>query len=99
MKYDAKISIAFTAALLLKTFPVLFLILLASSQQLLGQFIDDFSDGDFTENPSWQGDVEKFTVDAQRLRLTAPPVNSDAILITPSSSFYNATWEFDLRLE
>lgn len=45
----------------------LFSTLLLFSQPLLhAQFMDDFSDGNFTENPRWEGDSSKFIVNNQK---------------------------------
>ncbi len=99
MNRTAKISAAFTAGLWLKTFPVILLSLVACSQQMLGQVVDDFSDGNFVADPPWDGETEKFTVDAQALRLTAPAIAGSAFLSVPSRSFYDAIWEFTVRME
>ncbi|MEM9023108.1 MAG: hypothetical protein AAGB22_05170, partial [Bacteroidota bacterium] len=67
---------------------------------LMAQFTDDFSDGDFTANPMWDGDTAKFEVDGlNQLHLDAVPVTDVAYLSTPSASINNATWEFFLRMD
>lgn len=58
------------------------------------QFSDDFSDGDFTVNPVWSGDAGKFSINANRLQLTAPASTDKAYLSTPSLAINDATWEF-----
>lgn len=66
---------------------------------LFAQVQDDFTDGDFTTNPTWAGDDSKFIVNgANELQLMAPAETSDAYLSTPSESIENATWEFYVRL-
>ncbi len=64
------------------------------------QLTDDFSDGNFTNNPSWAGDATRFQVNAQELQLN--DVNYDS----PVSSLYLSaptqgatTWEFYVRME
>ncbi len=61
---------------------------------LSAQFTDDFSDGDFTYNPEWTGETEKFAVTAGELELEGPAVTGEAYLITSSSVTQNAVWEF-----
>lgn len=64
------------------------------------QISDDFSDGDFANNPAWMGLDEWFTVDEgrQSLQLNAPAEAGSAWLFTASSSIENAQWQFSFRM-
>lgn len=78
----------------------LFWILLLSPFVSHAQFTDDFSDGNFTVNPTWVGNDTKFEVDGnQQLHLNAPPVTETAYLSTPSGVIDDATWEFWVNLD
>ncbi|MCS6990527.1 MAG: lamin tail domain-containing protein [Chitinophagales bacterium] len=56
---------------------------------------DDFSDGDFTNNPPWLGDVSKFEVNnALQLHLNAPAVSDTAVLVTAATAALAAEWRF-----
>ena len=57
--------------------------------------IDDFSDGDFTQNPVWQGDAALWVVDNRVLQSNGPQVTPSSIyLSTPSTFYQNCQWEF-----
>lgn len=78
----------------------LFLVGLLAQLTVQAQFVDDFSDGDFTVNPIWAGTDSKFEVDgANELHLNAPAVTEDAYLSTASAAIENATWEFLVRMD
>ena len=62
------------------------------------QLTDDFSDGDFSNNPTWVGDVADWEVLAGRLHLNAPAANATKYLSTPSIAINNATWEWSMEL-
>lgn len=64
------------------------------------QFSDDFSDGDFTANPAWAGNTEKFTIDASnQLQLYEnPQADGTSYLSTASGAINNASWEFIVKL-
>ncbi len=63
------------------------------------QISDDFSDGDFTKNPSWNGNTESFIVDnSKRLRLNAGSTTS-AILYTDIAFSNSFTLDITAKLE
>jgi hypothetical protein len=65
---------------------------------LHAQISDDFSDGNFTQNPGWQGDSANFIVNsAGALQLLAPAAGSSQLVVQgyiPDS----AVWMLDIRL-
>ena len=64
------------------------------------QFFDDFSDGNLTENPTWEGDISSFEVNDEELQLNAPVSTSGTVSIfTPISLPDSAIWEIYTRLE
>jgi hypothetical protein len=75
------------------------ILLLTFDRACWAQFTDDFSDGEFANNPAWAGDVSKFVVENNQLRLFAPAVAESAYLSTPSASINNAVWEFFVRMD
>ncbi|MEM7161011.1 MAG: lamin tail domain-containing protein [Bacteroidota bacterium] len=76
------------------------IILLFISGYCLAQIEDDFSDGDFTENPSWSGDEINFEVDGNfELHLNAPAQADQSFLSTSSEAINNASWEFIVRMD
>ena len=74
-------------------------ILLLCQQFIIAQLTDDFSDNDFSNNPTWSGDVEKFDVLDEQLHLNDTTNNSPAILFTAASTQGLATWEFSILLD
>lgn len=66
---------------------------------LLAQVSDDFSDGDFTHNPTWFGKDSLFTISSGALKLQAPVAAGTAYLVTENESINNATWEFSVRMD
>lgn len=63
-----------------------------------GQITDDFSDGNFTSNPAWTGDVAAFTVNtAGELQLNAPAAGA-SILAVQGNIPDSAVWNLRFRL-
>lgn len=78
--------------------PYLYACLLAFlSTHVSAQIIDDFSDGNFSDNPSWQGDVGNFVIDQGMLRLMAPAAGQ-SVLAVQGNIPDSAVWQFSLRL-
>jgi hypothetical protein len=74
-------------------------VLLILGHQFFAQFSDNFADGNFTSNPTWTGEADKFIINASnQLQLFAPAVAEDAYLSTASAAIENASWEFFVRL-
>lgn len=82
-----------------KTFTVLLLLCTAMTQRTLGQVTENFTDGNFTDNPVWSGTTGNYTVNVSgQLRLNAVAAGT-SYLSTPFSipTNHNSTWEFYLR--
>lgn len=64
------------------------------------QVLDDFSDGDFTTNPEWNGSISLFTIVSGQLRSNAgvSPLAIDYSLSTPSGRVLETQWEFFINL-
>ena len=63
------------------------------------QFFDSFDDGNLTENPTWQGDLQNFTITPNNeLRLTAPAAGT-SLLYTSIEKFDSTAWNFYFRME
>jgi len=62
------------------------------------QFADNFSDGDFTNNPSWSGDDLLFTITSGELNSQSSSA-ATYYLSTPSALSANAEWIFDINLK
>jgi len=81
---------------------LIYIALLVAPLSLLAQFTDDFSDGDFTNNPTWTGDTQDYQVTAGELQLfhtdgsgtaaSGKTYLSSAVQIADSTN-----WEFFVR--
>lgn len=76
---------------------LIFLFCICAPAILFSQFHDDFSDGDFTNDPPWTGDGDKFIIEAGMLRLmdTGPGM---AHLVTESAVMNHTQWDFWVRI-
>lgn len=76
---------------------------LLCSQLLIAQLLDNFADGDFTNNPIWLGEPENFVVtDGELQLLNANPESSNTsylYLEAATSTDAPTTWEFFVRQE
>ncbi len=61
------------------------------------QVSDDFSDGDFTTNPTWTGDQSLFVVADEILQSNSPDAATYA-LATANALALNTAWSFDINL-
>ncbi|UXX80679.1 lamin tail domain-containing protein [Reichenbachiella carrageenanivorans] len=69
------------------------LITLFLFQVATAQVSDDFTDGDFTANPAWTGDIADFNASSFQLRLDAAAAGS-SYLSTSQTELGETTWEF-----
>ena len=63
------------------------------------QFTDDFSDGDFTNNPAWIGDIGNFEVDTVFQLHLNDTITNVASLSTESKAIENGSWEFEVKMD
>jgi len=75
------------------------LLMFACVHPTAAQFTDNFSDGDFQTNPTWQGNDSRFLVNGGRLKLQAPATNGTAFLSTSSEAIHAGTWSFDVQMD
>ncbi|MDQ3291792.1 MAG: hypothetical protein M3Q05_10935, partial [Bacteroidota bacterium] len=65
-----------------------------------GQLQEDFTDGNFSQNPVWQGNTESFLVNAaHQLQSNGPTItNTQLQLTTASQAAVDVSWEFWAQL-
>jgi len=61
------------------------LILWLATLSMKAQLSENFSDGNYTANPTWSGDVASFVVSGDNLRCNSTTVNDTLYLSTPST--------------
>ena len=63
----------------------------------IAQVIEDFEDGDLSNNPSWIGDVDKFIIDNGSLRLQDESKSGNAYLSVVSGYGLFDTYRYYLN--
>ena len=80
-----------------KIFSILFIAFISCTN---AQFQDDFTDSDFSNNPTWLGEMANFEINASnQLHLNAPAVNDESYLVTASNAAVDGYWEFYVDLQ
>jgi len=74
-----------------------FLILFSFS--LSAQLIEDFTDGNFTSNPVWQGDTDVYIVNSNLRLQNMDSGSGSSYLSVPATTADSTTWEFYFRLD
>ena len=86
----------------MKTIPIVVCLSLFSLV-LMGQLTENFSDGNFSANPTWLGDESLFIVENEQLRLkdaNAGSSNTSALYLSATTSIEeNTTWELYVQLD
>lgn len=77
------------------------LTILWTSLVTFAQLTDSFDDGDFTSNPEWQGNTDRFQVNTGELQLydLLDPVSPQSSLYLDAATQGATTWEFYVRLD
>ena len=64
------------------------------------QVIDNFNDGDFSNNPVWLGDITSFNIESSQLHSNGSSTTSDTIYLSTSNSMIDsAEWNFLIDLK
>lgn len=74
---------------------ILFLTTILTATIVNAQLTDNFSDGNFNNNPTWSGDTNNYIVNPTfQFQLNAPAAAAVMYASTSSAAINNATWEF-----
>jgi len=65
---------------------------------ITAQVSESFSDGNFTQNPSWEGMSQNFIVNGSGELQSNASAAANSWLFTPSGSFDNAVWECRVKI-
>ena len=72
--------------------------LFSTSYATKAQFTDNFSDGNFTINPTWVGNDTDFTISTGQLRLNSSGTDTSYLSTANSQPLNNCEWNFWIRL-
>ncbi len=81
-----------------RTALLLILFLLPLSLSALITLKDDFSDGNYTDNPTWTGDYQSFAINGNFQLQTKNSEAATCYLSTPLAINNSATWEFFAKI-
>ena len=78
----------------------LLIFLLFCCKCVFSQIDDNFSDGDFTANPTWSGQTSSFTINSNNQLQTVLSTTAQTVsLVTANKIALNAKWEFLIKLD
>lgn len=79
---------------------IFLMLFLTSLFSVYSQFSDNFSDGNFTQNPIWVGDVSKFKISDGQLQLSDNTQDrvGPSYLSTVCKRVRNTSWEFQVKM-
>ncbi len=77
---------------------LLLTLVLCSSRTLFADFIEDFSDGDYLNSPTWVGDYQHFGINAYGQLQTKASAAATSYLATASTINHEAEWSFFCRI-
>ncbi len=84
---------------MIRNFFSCFLMLILLSISSNAQLIENFNDGDFSNNPSWSGNTADFTVNtSSQLQSNNTTANSNYFLSTPNTLAIIAEWEMYIQI-
>ncbi len=87
----------------MQKFLLLSLFFIVSFLRGTAQLMDDFSDGDFTNNPTWTGDVSKYEVNVGFRLHSNGPAQSDTAYLSANVGNLDfsstLTWEFYVQMD
>lgn len=63
------------------------------------QLVDDFTDAEILNSPTWTGDIDSFNATGQRLNSSGPASSSVIYVSTNNAMIDNTEWHFTLNLE
>jgi len=77
---------------------LVFILILVMPLFGMTQVLDDFTDGNFTTDPTWSGDTNRFEVNSS-LQLHLKTTGADtSVLTTQNSRITNTEWDFWIKL-